>query len=368
MRHVATVPLIAVFLVALLLAGCGQAAPAPASTTSPAAPTKAAEPAKAAAAAPTAGSASAAPTKAPEAAAKKVEYPEKGKPINFIVTWAPGAGADISGRALASAMERQLGVPIPIINDGAASTQSGLTKIAAAKPDGYTIGQSSLPTNITTYLDPARGAVYTRKSFQTIAGYVTNSVAIAVKADSPYKTLQDLVDDAKARPGQVKMGSSGIMAIGHLMTLMFEKAAGIQFQMVQFPGNEGGMAAILGGHVDAFATGTLAFMPQVTSGDLRILATSDHQRDEILPNVKTFEEQGCKVYLTNRFGMVAPAGTPMEIVNKLSSSVKAALQDEDVKKRLAGLSLTPAYLDPEQYGKFWEDRENDVRPMMDLAR
>src|SRR5665647_1207380 len=189
----------------MLLAACGGPAAAPAATTAPAKPAATTAPAAPAATKPAASAATAAP------AAAKSTFPEKGKTITIIVPVNAGGGSDVSTRLMLPALEKILGTSVQVENKPGAGQQLGHTEFSKSKPDGYTIGMTNLPTTLTTYLDKERQAVYNRKTFQTIAAPVMDPGAIFVKADSPYKTLKDLVDAAKAKPSTIKGSTTGIL-------------------------------------------------------------------------------------------------------------------------------------------------------------
>ncbi|MHB8993437.1 MAG: tripartite tricarboxylate transporter substrate binding protein [Chloroflexota bacterium] len=297
-----------------LLAACTQAAPSPAPTTAPKAaePTKAPAPPTAVSAAPTA--APTRPTPAPQALA----WPEKGRTITIIVPWDAGSGADVLARLLAPTLEKDLGVPIQVVPKPGGGTQVGLTELAKAKPDGYTIGMTNQTTTVLTYLDPERKAVYGRKDFAPIANVGVDVTSVAVIPDSPFKTLKDLVEAAKAKPGQVKIGDSGALSSIHFDLLRFAKAAGITVAPVHFSGGATAVTAVLGGHTDATCQGLGTMASQVKGGQVKVLGTMGEKRSRFVADVPTMEEQGFKVYAPSTRSFAAPGGTPREIVNRFS--------------------------------------------------
>ena len=350
---------------ALLAAACGPAAPSPT-----AAPTKAAA---AAVPAPTQPPAQAAPTKAPEPtkaveAAPKVDFPAKGKTITMIVPWPPGGPVDVSVRIIAPFMEKDLGVPIQIVNKAGASSQIGLTDLVQAKPDGYTIIATNQPATSLTYLDPQNKAVYGRKDLQPVAMYDAHPNSIGVNAKSSFKTVKDLVDAAKAKPQSVKLAGVGLMAAGTFVIMQLEEQSGAQFAMVQFDGAAPAVTAVLGGHADGAVVNITAVISQVKSGQLAVAGITDTQQTKFLPGVKTFAEQGYKVYSVSTEGLTVPAGTPKEVVNILANSVKKALNDPDVKKKLDDMAYDIRYMDPDQYSKDWDQWEATMKPLIPKVR
>lgn len=361
------VSLVATLTVAsLAIAGCGQAAPAP--TSAPAAPTKAAEPAKTAPpAAPTA-----APTKPAEATqlpqAKKVDFPEKGKAITIIVPWAAGGGADITARVVATLLEKELGTPVQVVNKAGAASQIGATEIAKAKPDGYTLGLTVLPGTITVYLEPERKAVFDRKSFVPVAQHTVDPIAIGVRSDSPFKTLKDLVDYAKANPMKLKAGTGGILSVPHLAELQLQREAGIKFTIVHFEGGAQQLTNLMGGHTDMIFDFPIVLMPQVKAGNIRPLAVMDKEETKFLPGVKTLESMGYKAYSFTSRVYSLPAGTPLEIAEVFSNALKKVMATEEHNKKMDELGTVPRHMGPAETARYWEQLETDILPLMELAK
>lgn len=347
----------------LVAVACAPVAPAatPTEATAPAA--KAAEPTKL----PSAPAQAAAPTQASAAPLKKVDYPVAGKSISFIVPFPAGGSNDICARILSPLLENKLGVPIQVVNKPGAGSQVGMTEVAKSKPDGYTIGQTSLPTNLTAYLDPKRKAAFGRADLEPVANCTASPVVVAVRAESPFKTLEDLVDAAKARPGQIKVSDSGLLTSPHMGTLLLGKAAGVEFAPVHFDGGAPAMTAALGGHVDAMTSVAPVVQSQVKSGAIRLLATMDREESKLFPGVKPMAMQGYKAYLTAYYGVCAPGGTPKEIVDLLSRSIKAAMQNQEFNKKMEDLGQEPLYMDPAQFAAAWGEQEKDVKPLISLT-
>lgn len=361
--------------VSLAIAGCSQAAPA--STPAPA-PTKAA-------AAPTAAPA-AAPTKAPTVApaavpiatpAKaaeappKIAFPEKGKSITVIMPMAAGGSADMGARVIAAAMEKDLGVSMQVMNKPGAGSQVGVTELAKAKPDGYTIGWTLLPTSMSPYLDPSRQCAYGRKDLAQIANVAFDAQVFAVQGDSKYKTMKDLIDDARARQEQIKTLYTGILGADHLFLLKFQEIAGVKLNMVNFA--EGGgstSSALIGGHVDVNIIPVGNYPAHVKSGAVRFLAIADEKRRDFpgFPTIKevpTLKELGYDLVWGSSRGISAPAGTPREIINLLSNSVKKVMDDPEVKKRFDDVMLGNRYLGADEYTRYWDDFEKQIKPLVD---
>lgn len=352
--------LVAALAVTVVLSACGGAA-APAPTAAP----KAAEPTKAAAPAAQPTAAAAQPTAAPA----KVNWPEKGKPITMIVGSDAGGSSDVGARMVAPLMEKELGTQVQVVNKPGAGWQVGLTELSKAKPDGYTIGFTIMPQTNTIYLDPERQAVFTRKSFMPIGMQVVDPGVIAVKSDSKYKTLKDMLDDAKANPGKVKATTTGILGDDHLNLLRTQKLAGVQFAVVHFTGGAPSITSLLGGHVDVNFNNVGDYMSQFKAGTVRILAINDGQRSKFYPDIPTVDEAGLKGnYSSSSRGISAPAGTPKEVIDVLASAFKKASENTDYQAKMAEQALTLRYMSPDEMGKYWDDMDAQLPDLMKAAK
>lgn len=296
-------------------------------------------------------------------------FPEKGKAIQMLVGWAAGGSSDAGARILASGLEKDLGTSVVVVNKPGASGQIAYTALTQAKPDGYTIGTTNFPSAVVTYLDPARKATYTRKNFELLALHVIDPGVIAVKTDSPFKTLKDAVEAAKANPRKIRISTTGIQSDEAFGILQFQKMTGAQFAMVHFSqGIAPALTAFLGGKIELFCGNVGDLLSQFKSGEVRILGIMDDQASPFYPGVKTFEEQGYKLYSSSSRGFTAPAGTPKEVVNILSGAIKKVVATEDHKKRMADMGLTIRYRDPAQYSKYWNEYEAMLKELLPLTK
>lgn len=314
------------------------------------------------------GRTQAAPAQVTAAPARKLDYPAQGKTITMVVPFGTGGGNDIAARLLASELERGLGVPVQVVNRPGANTQVGMTAVALAKPDGYTLGFTSIPSAITVYLDPTRKAVYTRKDFTIVAQTTSDPSVLVVKADGPYKTTKDLVNAAKASPEKIKIAAGGILNVTHIAVLQLEKLAGVKFATVMFDSGAAQLTAVLGGHVDATCTQLPDTLSQFKSGAVRVLGIMDQQESKFFPGVKTMENQGMKANVASGRNVVVPAGTPREIVEFLSASIKKAMESDQSKRKMDDLAMTPRYLDSARAEANWIDVETQVLPFMSGAK
>ncbi len=351
--------------------------------SSPAAPAPTAAPAaKPATTAPTAAP-TAAPTKAPEATkpaapsqptaapaaaapAKPADWPKKS--IQLIIPWDAGGSTDVGFRLLAPLMEKTVGATIELINKPGAGSQVGVAELARAKPDGYTIGNVSAPAVITIYQDPERKATFTWSDFAPIGLHVFDPGTLAVPVDSKYKSMKDLIDDAKANPEKVKVATTGILGDDHLAILALERLTGAKFSVVHFTGGAPQVTALLGGHVDVGFDNIGTYAKLDREGKTRILAVLDTQRNKFAPNAPTAEEQGFKVYSSSSRGLAAPKGTPKEIVWAISQAMEQAMKDPDLNKKMDDAALTQRYMNPDQFDKYWKDFEETAKPLVEIAK
>ncbi len=297
------------------------------------------------------------------------DFPQKGKAIQMLVGFAAGGSTDAGARILASAMEKELGTSVLVVNKPGASSQIAYTALTQAKPDGYTIGNTNFPSAVVSYLDPARKATYTRKDFELLALHVIDPGLMAVKKDSPFKTVKDLVEAARANPKKIRVSTTGIQSDEAFGILQFQKMAGVQFAMVHFAqGGAPAMTAFLGGKIEVFCGNVGDLLSQFKTGEVRILGIMDHEESPFYPGIKTFEEQGYKLYNASSRGFAAPAGTPKEVVNILSGAIGKAVATEDHKKRMADMGLTLRYMNAAQYSQYWNEYEAMIKELLPLTK
>jgi len=297
------------------------------------------------------------------------DFPIKGKSISMIVGANAGGSTDVGARILAAIMEKDIpGSRIQVENKPGAGWQIGLTALARSKPDGYTIGFTVLPQTITIYLDLERKAVFSRKSFQPLGMQVVDPGVIAVKANSPYKTMQGLLDAAKANPSKIMASATGILGDDHLAILQLEKLTGTKFATVQFDGSAPSMTALLGGHTDVYFGNIGDTVPQFKAGEIRLLGVMDDEESKLIPGIKTMASMGIKLVSSSSRGLSAPAGTPKEIVDFFASAIKKALADSEHAKKMEEQGLTVRYMDPAKMETYWAELEEQVRPLMDIAK
>ncbi len=226
-----------------------------------------------------------------------------------------------------------------------------------------------IPDSLKLYLDPQRKAVFNRASFQPIALHGADPQIVVVKTSSPYKSLKDLVDAAKASPGKLKGVVAGVLGDGHLALLQLQRATEAKYTVVnETSGGAGPANSLLGGHTDFGVQSVGNWTAQIKSGELRAIAVLDKTESPFLPGVKTAEAQGFKVLFVSSKGISGPAGLSKEIVDVLAAAIKKAMDTEEHKKRLQTMWMNQRYMGPAEYGAFWDEMDAQIKPLIDEAR
>jgi tripartite-type tricarboxylate transporter receptor subunit TctC len=288
------------------------------------------------------------------AAAHAQEYPTK--PISMVVAFPPGGVAELVGRPLAASMEKTLGQPVLIVNRPGAGGAVGTTAVAKAVPDGYTILMTLSSISIFPVSDPLQGqpAPYQLSDFMPIALVTADPTVLVVRADSPYQTVKDFIAGAKANPGKINYSSSGMFGTLHVAMEMFAGAAGIELFHIPYQGAGPAVTALLGGQVQALASGPAAVIGQIKAGKMRALAGWGAKRLPLMPELPTFMELGYKdveFYIWS--GVVAPAAIPANVQHKLRAAVRAAAADPQFIAAMDKVSTPISYLDAPEFKNFW---------------
>ena len=266
-------------------------------------------------------------------------------PVTIVVPYGPGGGLSINARALVPYWEKTLGARLLLEHREGAGGITGYTYGAFAKPDGYTLTMVSPAITASPWLVP--NVRFTADDFTYIGqvSFVPNM--LVVNAESPFKTLKDLVDTMKARPGEISTGMEASWPSSSVCAALFFNAAGVKAKVV--PGFKGGaekIASVLGGHLDFAINNTQEVMPLYQGKRIRVLAMAAPQRSSFFPEVPTFRELGYNVTTGVWRTMAAPKGTPQPILDKLASSMKQALDDPALKPDFEKVELSVDYLDP----------------------
>nr|WP_300311619.1 tripartite tricarboxylate transporter substrate binding protein [Halomonas sp.] len=273
------------------------------------------------------------------------DYPDK--PIEIIVGYSAGGGTDVLARTLAKHLQQELGddASIVIKNQPGAGGQIGFTSVAAAKPDGYTLGTFNLPAALALTYD--RHAAYNTESFDYLANVVHDPNTIVVSQDSPYKTLDELLQAARENSSGLSVGLSSLGGNDHFSALLMEDAADVHFNLIPFEGASMARTALLGGHV---AAGTMALSQTIGFEDeLRVLAVLDDKRSSLARNIPTAKEQGYDVEMGSYRGFVAPADLPTDIKSKLMTAFSRLSENPDFRQELAKQGNLPDITTGDEY-------------------
>jgi tripartite-type tricarboxylate transporter receptor subunit TctC len=292
------------------------------------------------------------------------------KPVQLMVAYPPGGSTDAGARIVAAIAERALGQPMIVVNKGGAGGQVGWTEMVRQRPDGYYIGYINLPATNTVILDPDRKAIFTEKDFTPIINQVLDPGVIWVRADSPYKTVHDLIAAAKKSPSTIRTATTGILSDDHLAILMTEEAApGAVFRIVHLDGGATQLKEIMGGNIDAAYDNVGSIAPRVKTGEIRALAVLDDVRSKFMPDVPTMKELGYPTVVSSSTrGIAGPKGMPAPIVSKLQGVLAKAMQDPDHVSKLEAQGLAIKIMVGEEYAKYFAETHAKARKYTDWAK
>lgn len=278
------------------------------------------------------------------------------KPVTMVVPFPPGGVADTVGRPVAEALTRILGQPVIVENKPGAGGGVGMAAVAKSKPDGYTILMALSSISIIPEADKIVGKEpsFQLNQLKPIARFTADPTVLVVRADSPWKDYKSFIADMKANPGKYNFGSSGNYGTMHVPMEMLKSSE--KFYMVHIPYTGAGPAIIglLGGQVDAIATGPSSIVQQIKAGKVRALAHWGDGRLASMPDVPSFKELGVKIEFAQWAGLFVPSATPDAITNKLREAAKQAANDDRVKSVINGAGSPILYLDAPEFKAYWD--------------
>lgn len=289
------------------------------------------------------------------AGSASAQEPYPTRAISIVVAFPPGGLADNTARPVAAVLERLLKQPVAIINKPGAAGAVGNQSVATAKPDGYTLLMALVSVSVLPEVDKLFGRPqnYTLGQLTGIARVNADPSMLVVRADAPWMTLKDLVDDAKRRPNEIVFTSSGLYGAAHIPMEMFIKAAGIKMRHLPTTGGGPMMNAMLGGHAQAVMTPVSLAAGHVKAGKLRLLAQTGTGPVAAFPEVPTFKSQGYDVEYTAWAGLVAPQGTPPHVIKILRDAMREAVKAPEVVNSHAKLETPIAYMDADEFNAWW---------------
>ena len=294
------------------------------------------------------------------------DYPSR--PISLMVPSIAGGGTDVGARILAAAAEKKMGQPLVVVNKPGAGTQVGFTELARQKPDGYYLGFVLLPAINTIILDPERKAIFNIDSFVPIINQVLDAGLIWVRAGSPYKTLNDLIEDARKRPGEIRASTTGILSDDHLAILMMEQAAGIKFRIVHFDGGPQQLTATLGSQVDVSFDNVGVITSKIKGGMVRALAVTDRERSKFLPDVPTTHELGYPTVISSSTrGVMGPRGLPAPAIKKVQEVFLEAMKSPEHMEKMDIAALAVKPMVGEEYARYFRDMHERCKPLVEAV-
>ena len=284
----------------------------------------------------------------------RAAWPER--PLQLIVPFAAGGGTDISARTMAQFLERELGQPVVVQNRPGAGGEIGLSAIADARPDGYTIGIINTPGIVTIPIE--RSPRWSLASFTFIAGVVEDPTTFAVHPESPMRSIADLVAAARAKPGEVTIGTQGVGSAGHISALLLEQAAGIRFEAVSYAGSAPAAVALMRRDIQVTTASLGESLTFAQQQPWRVLGLMSSGRSEFARDVPTFKEEGYDIRGGSLRGIGAPRGLSEDVVRRLSAAIGAVLRHPEFREASARTFQPLRFLDSAEYVEYL--READV--------
>jgi tripartite-type tricarboxylate transporter receptor subunit TctC len=286
------------------------------------------------------------------------------RPLTIIVPFGPGGGGDIAARSIGRWLEPRLGQPVVVVNRAGAGGELGFAAIRRAAPDGYTIGVVTLPNLVTIPIE--RRAQYAVADLAPVANLVDDLGGVFVRADSRFRTLRDMLDHARANPGAVSFGTTGVGTYAHFGMLALERMAGVTLTAVAYSGTAAMRAALLQGDLQVAGVSMTDAAQEMQSGMVRALGQMAAERWSGTPAVPTLREQGFDVRYSSMRGFAAPAGTPPEVIRRLSDLIGEATTDAEYRRLAEAQAMPLRFQDAEafaieintqqaEYQRLWQD-------------
>jgi putative tricarboxylic transport membrane protein len=293
--------------------------------------------------------------------ASHAAYPEK--TVNLIVPFPPGGRTDLTGRLVAQHLQKHLGQAVVVVNKPGAGGVIGAKEVAGASTDGYTLGMFSTAVVTAQYTVPTPTDL---NDYEAIAVVNVDPMALAVKADAPWKTLKDLVAHGRANPGKLRIGmipggSAQIFAVG------FVNASGVKGPFVPFKGDSDGAAALAGGHIDVHVAVPASYKALAEANKVRILAIAADSRSDLYKNLPTFKENGVDFVIGSFHILFAPRGTPAGNLRALEVATDKAMREPELMKQMRAADLGYANMNRTQTADFLKKQDAVYRKIIEDA-
>ena len=292
----------------------------------------------------------------------QASYPERN--VTLIVPYGPGGGTDITARLLARDLEAVLGKPVTVENRAGGGGWVGWGALAAAQPNGYMLGYLNVPSMYAGYLDRQYNRSETLDSFTPLMNHVLDYNVWAVKADSPFRSVKDVVDAAKKAPSTITVSAFGAGSDDHLAILSLEAETGIKLTTVHHRSTAEAKTQALGGHIHVLGANISEVAEEAKAGNIRLLGVMAPVRSRFLPNAPTFKEQGFDQVWSVSRGIAAPAGLPKDVEAKLVAALEQVLNSKEHQQKAEQLSLEPKIIKGAEYKAFLKDNEVSTKKLM----
>ncbi len=282
-------------------------------------------------------------------------FPEK--PVHVIVHTSPGGGVDTMARLVFKHAGRLTGKDFVVENFSGAGGQIGYTKLISSRADGYTLGTISTMSIVTHELTRKNVPYTFKENFQPVARVTLDPSVLAVKADSPFKTLDDVLAAAKEKPGKISFAGTFMYSTHHIHHILLKKQTGADMKYIPFDGGAKAIASLLGGHVDVAASGLGEFAPLVKSGEVRILASAGDRQWKDLPEIPLYKDLGYKIALGSNRGLALPAGCSPEIVTYFDELFSKVAEDPEFLAEAERMGILPtiAHLGAKEFTDYLND-------------
>jgi tripartite-type tricarboxylate transporter receptor subunit TctC len=288
------------------------------------------------------------------------KFPEK--PITLIVPWSPGGSGDMTCRILAAQMEKELGQPVVVRNMPGAGSLVGAKGVVDSAPDGYTLGFLGISAAIAQYTSVSPVMM---SEYKAVSGIINPSLFLLVNTASPWKTLPEFVNHAKANPGKIKNGNAGAGVIDHLYSSEFGRVSGVEFTQVPFQGWGPALAALAGGHVDSMFVAIGPAKAMIGAGKIRPIAIAAEERHPAYPDIPTMKEGGVDVVMPFWESIVVPAQTPDTVVSILDEAIRKAFQDSATQKKIKDSGLDVSYMNTAGIEKLRAESDANVKRIVE---
>ena len=287
--------------------------------------------------------------------------------ITMIVPFPPGGLADLVARPVAEAMSRELGQPVVIENKAGAGGGIGMSLAAKSKPDGYTMVMALSSLTVLPEADVVlgRAPMFGLNDLRPVARYTADPTVLAVRAESPWKSVQEFVDDARKRPGAINYGSSGNYGTMHVPMEILAQVSGSKLTHIPFTGAGPAVVALLGGQIDAVSTGPATVLQHVKAGKLRVLGHWGNGKLASMPEVSSLKDAGFNAEYAQWSGLFIPSATPEPVAQRIRAAARVAAQDAKVREVILGAGSPVQFQDSPDFEKYVQA---DAKRMVDVVK